>query len=129
MWEAVTKTDKKYSKSNRIVFNNKTKLNKNIQTKDVKEDNFLEETNIKEPAKKTIVKKDKLKLHENLDPINIPSGISLSQAQKLQKGKIRPEIKIDLHGFTQEKANSYLKDKLTEFYKINIRFNIDLWRI
>ena len=53
--------------------------------------------------------------------MKIPSGISLSQAHKLQKGKIRLESKIDLHGFTQEKANIFLKDKLTELYKKNIR--------
>jgi len=121
LWETVTKTDKKYSKSNRMVFNKKTNLNKNIKTEDFREDKLLKQKNLKESNKIIIAEKDKLKFQENLDPMNIPSGISSSQAQNLRKGKIRPEVKIDLHGFTQEKAYSYLKDKLTELYKKNIR--------
>ena len=117
LWEAVTKTDKKYSKANRMVFSKYKKVNK----EEVIKDNFLKEKNIVESAKKIIKEKDNLNIQENLDPLKIPSGISSSQAQNLQKGKIRPEARIDLHGFTQDKANSYLKDKLTELYKKNIR--------
>ncbi len=117
LWDKITKKDKKYSKSNRVIFNKSkpAKIEKNINEKN-KLKKFVEAPAIKEEI---II--NKLLEETYLDPKEIPAGISLNQAENLKKGKIRPEVEIDLHGFTQEKANSYLKDKLTEFHKKNIR--------
>ena len=117
LWDKITKKDKKYSKSNRVIFNKSkpAKIEKNINEKN-KLKKFVEAPAIK---KEIII--NKLLEEKYLDPKEIPAGISLNQAENLKKGKIRPEVEIDLHGFTQEKANSYLKDKLTEFHKKNIR--------
>ena len=117
LWDKITKKDKKYSKSNRVIFNKSkpAKIEKNINEKN-KLKKFVEAPAIKEEI---II--NKLLEEKYLDPKEIPAGISLNQAENLKKGKIRPEVEIDLHGFTQEKANSYLKDKLTEFHKKNIR--------
>ena len=117
LWDKITKKDKKYSKSNRVNFNKikPAKIEKNVNEKN-KLKKFVEAPAIK---KEIII--NKLLEEKYLDPKEIPAGISLNQAENLKKGKIRPEVEIDLHGFTQEKANSYLKDKLTEFHKKNIR--------
>ena len=117
LWDKITKKDKKYSKSNRVIFKKSKpdKIEKNINEKN-KLKKFVEAPAIKEEI---II--NKLLEEKYLDPKEIPAGISLNQAENLKKGKIRPEVEIDLHGFTQEKANSYLKDKLTEFHKKNIR--------
>lgn len=117
LWDKITKKDKKYSKSNRVIFskNKPVKIEKNVNEKN-KLKKFVETPAIKEEI---II--NKLLEEKYLDPKEIPAGISLNQAENLKKGKIRPEVEIDLHGFTQEKANSYLKDKLTEFHKKNIR--------
>ena len=117
LWDKITKKDKKYSKSNRVIFskNKPVKIEKNVNEKN-KLKKFVEA-----PAIKKEITINKLLEEKYLDPKEIPAGISLNQAENLKKGKIRPEVEIDLHGFTQEKANSYLKDKLTEFHKKNIR--------
>lgn len=117
LWDKITKKDKKYSKSNRVIFNKSkpAKIEKNVNEKN-KLKKFVEA-----PAIKKEITINKLLEEKYLDPKEIPAGISLNQAENLKKGKIRPEVEIDLHGFTQEKANSYLKDKLTEFHKKNIR--------
>ena len=117
LWDKITKKDKKYSKSNRVFFSKSkpAKIEKNVNEKN-KLKKFVEAPAIK---KEIII--NKLLEEKYLDPKEIPAGISLNQAENLKKGKIRPEVEIDLHGFTQEKANSYLKDKLTEFHKKNIR--------
>ena len=117
LWDKITKKDKKYSKSNRVIFK-KSKLDK-IE-KNINEKNKLKKF-VEAPAIKEEIIINKLLEEKYLDPKEIPAGISLNQAENLKKGKIRPEVEIDLHGFTQEKANSYLKDKLTEFHKKNIR--------
>lgn len=121
LWKEITKKDKKYSKSNRVVFSNTRKI-RSKPSYDNKKNNFInfKKEDNDEKEIKTIVKEKYIR-EINLEPNVIPSGISLKQAENLKKGKIRPEVKIDLHGFTQEKANLYLKDKLTEFYKKNIR--------
>ena len=121
LWKNITKKDKKYPKSNRVVFNKKLTIENNAKAEKAKEDVLIEEKNIKKIEKKIILEKNNYNYIENLDPLKIPSGISSNQAHNLQKGRIRPEIKIDLHGFTQDKANIFLKDKLTELYKKNIR--------
>mgnify|MGYP001261045309 CR=1 FL=1 len=117
LWDKITKKDKKYSKTNRVIFK-KSKLDK-IE-KNINEKNKLKKF-VEAPAIKEEIIINKLLEEKYLDPKEIPAGISLNQAENLKKGKIRPEVEIDLHGFTQEKANSYLKDKLTEFHKKNIR--------
>ena len=121
LWENVTKKDIKYSKANRMVCNNKALVRKNT----VKPKPLIKKAaseNVKKQIETKIVLEEKNIIPKaNLDPSETPTGISLNQAEKLKKGNIRPEKQIDLHGFTQVKANNYLKDKLTEFYKINIR--------
>ena len=72
------------------------------------------------------IKNDIIALKKNtsiqeLDPRKTPSGISASQADKLKKGKIRPERTIDLHGFTQFRAHSYINEELLKCYKSNMR--------
>ena len=118
LWENVTKKDKKYSKSNNVFFRKASpaKFKKNTQASKTP-DKIIKNKIINKENIKTI----NLTKVENLDPLVIPAGISLNQAESLKRGNIRPEVKIDLHGFTQEKANRYLKDKLTEFHKKNIR--------
>lgn len=122
LWDLVTKNDKKYAKSNRVV--NKKPVDKNSIS--------LHEKNIEKilvsarPLKKIINKETiTIKSHnknvQKLDPLKTPSGISASQAEKLKKGKIRPEKTIDLHGYTQFRAHSYINEELMKCYNRNIR--------
>ena len=76
---------------------------------------------IKNDSKNDITIDRKNKNIQELDPKIIPSGISASQADKLRKGKIRPERTIDLHGFTQLRAHSYINDELIKCHRRNIR--------
>ena len=111
------KKRQKYSKSNNVFFRKASPAKfKNTQASKTP-DKIIKNKIINKENIKTI----NLTKVENLDPQVIPAGISFNQAESLKRGNIRPEVKIDLHGFTQEKANRYLKDKLTEFHKKNIR--------
>jgi DNA-nicking Smr family endonuclease len=76
---------------------------------------------IKENIKNDIIAIKKNINIQELDPRKIPSGISASQADKFKKGKIRPERTIDLHGFTQFRAHSYINEEVLKCYKNNIR--------
>tara|TARA_B110000263_G_scaffold73798_1_gene64514 strand:+ start:98 stop:700 length:603 start_codon:yes stop_codon:yes gene_type:complete len=122
LWNLVTKKDKKYEKANRVVSQN-LESNKDI---------FI----IKEPAEPKLIKKKGIKNNfsreapiikknninnQDLDPQNAPSGISTSQADKLKKGKIRPEKIFDLHGYTQFRAHNYINEELLKCYNKNIR--------
>ena len=116
LWNNITKNDKKYIKSNRFVTKNVNSV-KNLNTKN----NMKHETVNNESIKNDItIDKNNTNIQE-LDPKIIPSGISASQADKLRKGKIRPERTIDLHGFTQLRAHSYINDELIKCHRRNIR--------
>jgi len=122
LWDLVTKTDKKYEKANRVV-------SKNLESN---KDIFI----IKEPAEPKLINKKVIKSNfsreapiiknnniknQDLDPRNPPSGISANQADKLKKGKIRPEKTFDLHGYTQFRAHNYINEELLKCYNKNIR--------
>ena len=101
LWETVSNKATKYKKTNRIILNDKAEiktqpLKKVIQRVDKKKD-LLNKTNFTK-EETLIINKNNL---ETLDPKQIPSGISLKQAQDLKKGKLRPEKIYDLHGYTQ----------------------------
>jgi len=121
LWKLITKKDKKYSASNKFVQKKKSTEKKNININKNKFD--LAERVFKEnkPVRKEKVERKIVQKEQELDPNKIPSGISLSQAEKFSRGKIRPEEQIDLHGFTLSGAHNYLKEKLTLLYKKNIR--------
>jgi len=121
LWELITKKDKKYSSSNKFVPKKKSTKKNNVTFNKSKPD--LTTRNIKEnkPTKKGLIERKIVHKEQDLDPAKIPSGISLSQAERLSRGETRPEEQIDLHGFTQSGAHKYLKEKLTELYKKNIR--------
>ena len=122
LWDLVTKTDKKYEKANRVV-------SKNLESN---KDIFI----IKEPAEPKLINKKVIKSNfsreapiiknnniknQDLDPHKPPSGISANQADKLKKGKIRPEKTFDLHGYTQFRAHNYINEELLKCYNKNIR--------
>ena len=121
LWKSVTKNDKKYIKANRHV---DEKLNSEKKINITRNQRNLLETN-KEANKNNIkIEITSFKNNTNiqeLDPKIIPSGISASQADKLKKGKIRPERTIDLHGFTQLRAHSYINEELIKCHRSNIR--------
>ena len=121
LWKSVTKNDKKYVKANRHV---DEKLNSEKKINITRNQRNLLVTN-KEANKNNIkIESTFFKNNTNiqeLDPKKIPSGISASQADKLKKGKIRPERTIDLHGFTQLRAHSYINEELIKCYRSNIR--------
>jgi len=121
LWKLITKKDKKYSSSNKFVQKNKSSEKKNITIN--KNKSGLTAIILKEnkPSRKVMVERKVLNKEQELDPNKIPSGISLRQAERLLRGKIRPEEEIDLHGFTQSGAHNYLKEELTLLYKKNIR--------
>mgnify|MGYP006212065429 FL=1 len=121
LWNNITKNDKKYIKSNRFVIKGSNSIEKKFKTKT----KIKSEMSNNETPKKNI-KNDIMALKKNtsiqeLDPRKTPSGISASQADKLKKGKIRPERTIDLHGFTQFRAHSYINEELLKCYKSNTR--------
>jgi len=121
LWNNITKNDKKYVKSNRFVIKGSSSIEKKFKTKT----KIKPEISNNETAKENI-KNDTMALKKNtniqeLDPRKIPSGISASQADKFKKGKIRPERTIDLHGFTQFRAHSYINEEILKYYKNNIR--------
>ena len=121
LWDNITKNDKKYVKSNRFVTQNLNTMKNILKTKN----NSKLETPNKEFFKENI-KNDTIAIKKNtdiqeLDPRKTPSGISASQADKFKKGKIRPERTIDLHGFTQFRAHSYINEEILKCYKSNIR--------
>ena len=121
LWNNITKNDKKYVKSNRFVIKGSNFIEKKFKTKT----KIKSEMPNNETAKENI-KNDTMALKKNtniqeLDPRKIPSGISASQADKFKKGKIRPERTIDLHGFTQFRAHSYINEEILKYYKNNIR--------
>ena len=121
LWESITKNDKKYIKANRHVYeklNSEKKINIIVNQKNpLVINNQVNKNNIK-TGSKPVIKNRKI---QELDPKKVPSGISASQAEKLKKGKIRPERTIDLHGFTQFRAHSYINDEIIKCYKNNIR--------
>ena len=121
LWKSITKNDKKYIKANRHVdekLNSEKKINiTRNQRNSIITNNEANKNNIK--TENTSFKNNR-EIQE-LDPKKVPSGISASQADKLKKGKIRPERTIDLHGFTQFRAHSYINDEIIKCYKNNIR--------
>ena len=121
LWKSVTKNDKKYIKANRHVdekLNSEKKINITRNQRNLLVINKeVYKNNIKIESKSF---KNNTNIQE-LDPKIIPSGISASQADKLKKGKIRPERTIDLHGFTQLRAHSYINEELIKCHRRNIR--------
>ena len=121
LWETVSNKAIKYKKTNRIILSDKAK----IKTQPLKEEmqsvakkkDMLNKTKFNK-EKNFIINKNNL---ETLDPRQIPSGISLKQAQDLKKGKLRPEKIYDLHGYTQFRAHNYLNEEIIKCYKRNIR--------
>ena len=121
LWNNITKNDKKYIKSNRFVTKNVNSVKKKLNTKNNMKHETANNESIKKDIKSDItIAKNNTNIQE-LDPKIIPSGISANQADKLRKGKIRPERTIDLHGFTQLRAHSYINDELIKCHRRNIR--------
>jgi len=121
LWKNITKNDKKYVKANRFVDKNLKSLKGPLKNKSNSKPEMLNNEIIKNNIKEHItVIKNNINIQE-LDPKKIPSGISASQADKLKKGKIRPEKTIDLHGFTQFRAHSYINEEILKCYNSNIR--------
>jgi len=120
LWNNITKNDKKYIKSNRFVTKNVNSV-KNLNTKNNMKHETVNNESIKKDIKSDITIAKNIRNIQELDPKIIPSGISASQADKLRKGKIRPERTIDLHGFTQLRAHSYINDELIKCHRRNIR--------
>ena len=121
LWNNITKNDKKYIKANRFVTKNVNFVKKKLNTKNNMKHEITNNESIKNDSKNDITIDRKNKNIQELDPKIIPSGISASQADKLRKGKIRPERTIDLHGFTQLRAHSYINDELIKCHRRNIR--------
>ena len=121
LWDNVTKNDKKYVKPNRFVTKNLNSIEKTLKTKNHNKPTMPNNEFIKENIKNDIIAIKKNINIQELDPRKIPSGISASQADKFKKGKIRPERTIDLHGFTQFRAHSYINEELLKCYKSNMR--------
>ncbi|MDB9761642.1 Smr/MutS family protein [Alphaproteobacteria bacterium] len=121
LWDNVTKNDKKYVKSNRFITKNLNAIEKTLKTKNNNKPTMPNNEFIKENIKNDIITIKKSINIQELDPRKIPSGISASQADKLKKGKIRPEITLDLHGFTQFRAHSYINKEILKCYKNNMR--------
>ena len=121
LWNNITKNDKKYIKSNRFVTKNVNSVKKILNTKDNMKHETVNNESIKKDIKSDITIAKNIRNIQELDPKIIPSGISASQADKLRKGKIRPERTIDLHGFTQLRAHSYINDELIKCHRRNIR--------
>ena len=122
LWNLVTKKDKKYEKANRVV-SKKLESNKNIFiTKESAEPKLINKKVIKNhfSREEPIIKNNNIN-NQDLDPQKTPSGISASQADKLKKGKIRPEKIFDLHGYTQFRAHNYINEELLKCYNKNIR--------
>ena len=121
LWKNITKNDKKYVKANRFVDKNLKSLKSTLKNKNNSKPEALNNETIKNNIKEHITAvKNNINTQE-LDPKKIPSGISASQADKLKKGKIRPEKTIDLHGFTQFRAHSYINEEILKCYNSNIR--------
>ena len=121
LWKNITKNDKKYVKANRFVDKNLKSLKSTLKNKNNSKPEALNNETIKNNIKEYITAvKNNINIQE-LDPKKIPSGISASQADKLKKGKIRPEKTIDLHGFTQFRAHSYINEEILKCYNSNIR--------
>ena len=121
LWNNITKNDKKYIKSNRFVTKNVNSVKKKLNTKNNMKHETVNNESIKNDSKSDITIAKNSRNIQELDPKIIPSGISASQADKLRKGKIRPERTIDLHGFTQLRAHSYINDELIKCHRRNIR--------
>ena len=121
LWNNITKNDKKYVKSNRFVIKGSNSIEKNFKTKTKIKSEISNNETAKENIKNDIMALKKNTSIQELDPRKTPSGISASQADKLKKGKIRPERTIDLHGFTQFRAHSYINEELLKCYKSNTR--------
>ena len=121
LWNNITKNDKKYVKSNRFVTKKLNSMEKILKTKKNSKPVMPNNESIKENIKNDIISIKKNTNIQELDPRKTPSGISASQADKLKKGKIRPERTIDLHGFTQFRAHSYINEELLKCYKSNMR--------
>ena len=121
LWNNITKNDKKYVKSNRFVIKGSNSIEKKFKTKTKIKPAMSNNETAKENIKNDIMALKKNTSIQELDPRKTPSGISASQADKLKKGKIRPERTIDLHGFTQFRAHSYINEELLKCYKSNTR--------
>ena len=122
LWNLVTKNDKKYGKTNRVVSKKQEGIKIITITKNHTESKLPTNKDLKKNVNNDIldVKNNNININE-LDPNKEPSGISASQADKLKKGKIRPEKIIDLHGYTQFRAHSYINNELLKCYNRNIR--------
>lgn len=121
LWETISNKTKKYEKTNRIIFNNKPDIRKPYRKQVIQKNNSKGSTVIKEQHQKEKPLVDIKGNLETLDPKEIPSGISLKQAQDIKKGKFRPEKVYDLHGYTQYGAHNYLNEEIIKCYKRNIR--------
>jgi DNA-nicking Smr family endonuclease len=122
LWNLVTKNDKKYAKTNRVISKKQEDIKIITITKNHTESKLSTNKDLKKNVNNDIldVKNNNINIKE-LDPNKEPSGISASQADKLKKGKIRPEKIIDLHGYTQFRAHSYINNELLKCYNRNIR--------
>ena len=122
LWNLVTKNDKKYTKINRVVSKKQERIKKSIIIKNYTESKAPINKALKKNVNNDIldIKNKNINIQE-LNPNKEPSGISASQADKLKKGKIRPEKIIDLHGYTQFRAHTYINDELLKCYNRNIR--------
>jgi len=122
LWNLVTKNDKKYTKTNRVVSKKQESIKKSTIIKNHTESKVPINKAFKKNVNNDIldVKNKNINIQE-LNPNKEPSGISASQADKLKKGKIRPEKIIDLHGYTQFRAHTYINDELLKCYNRNIR--------
>jgi len=119
LWESITKNDKKYKKNNYFLSTPAVKKNKITKKKPNLSFNKAEEKQVhKTKSSKIRIKEEKL---ENLYPDKIPSGISLRQAENLKRGKLKPEIIIDLHGYTSIQAKDHIRKIVHEAYENNVR--------
>ena len=122
LWNLVTKNDKKYTKINRVVSKKQERIKKSTIIKNHTESKAPINKALKKNVNNDIldIKNKNINIQE-LNPNKEPSGISASQADRLKKGKIRPEKIIDLHGYTQFRAHTYINDELLKCYNRNIR--------
>ena len=118
LWESITKNDKKYKKHNYFLSTPAVKKNKITKRKPNLNIDKVETQVNKTISSKHIKREEKL---EELYPDKIPSGISLKQAENLKRGKLKPEIIIDLHGYTATQAKDHIRKIVYEAYKNNVR--------
>ena len=118
LWESITKNDNKYKKHNYFLSTPAVKKNKITKKKPNLNIDKVEMQVNKTLSSKHIKREEKL---EKLYPDKIPSGISLKQAENLKRGKLKPEIIIDLHGYTAIQAKDHIRKIVYEAYTNNVR--------